>query len=487
MLQTKFAKTIFTLLLASLFILPTPTVDAQAEFDIVLANGRVMDPESGLDAIRNVGIRDSKIAAISPRPLKGKTVVDAKGMVVTAGFIDLHSHGQDDENYRYKARDGVTTALELEVGASPIAAWYAEREGKALINFGATVGHVPVKMAVMKDTGTWLPRDNAVTKKSSPDEVRQIAELIKRGLDEGALGIGFGINYVPTSTRTEILDLFQLAADRKVANYVHMRYAGGVEPGSAVEGLQEVLSDAAATGAALHVVHITSTCLRNTATCLRMIEGAQKRGLDVTTEAYPYTATQTRIESAIYDEGWQERLGMTFKDLQWVTSGERLTAETFAKYRKEGGSVIGHSIPEEISRLAASNPKVIVASDGLITNKQGHPRGAGSFARVLGVYVRQQNTVSLMNALRKMSLAPAQRLETSVPMMRSKGRVKVGADADLIVFDPATVIDRATFENAAQYSTGIPHVIVNGTFVVRDEKIVESVKPGMGIRRKNGS
>lgn len=470
--------------LSVLLISPHSTADAQTDFDVVLANGRVMDPESNLDAVRYVGIRGGKIAAISTTPLRGRTVIDAKGLVVAPGFIDLHSHGQDDENYRYKARDGVTTALEMEVGASPVAQWYADREGKSLINFGATVGHIPAKMAVMKDTGTWLPRDNAVTKKSSPDEVRQVAELIKQGLDEGALGIGFGINYVPTSTRTEILDLFQLAAERKVATYVHMRYAGGVEPGSAVESLQEVLADAVSTGAALHVVHITSTCLRQTATCLRMIEGAQKRGVDVTTEAYPYTATQTRIESAIYDEGWQERLGMTFKDLQWVTTGERLTAETFARYRKEGGSVIGHSIPEEISRLAASNPKVMVASDGLIANKQGHPRGAGSFARVLGVYVRQQKAVSLMDALRKMSLLPAQRLEPSVPMMRAKGRIKVGADADLVVFDPATVIDRATFENAAQYSTGIQHVLVNGAFVVRDEKIVEAVKPGKGIRRK---
>lgn len=479
----KLTQTLFALLVGFLF-LPMSIVDAQAEFDIVLANGRVMDPESGLDAIRHIGIRGNKIAAISTKPLKGKTVIDAKGMVVTAGFIDLHSHGQDDENYRYKARDGVTTALEMEVGASPIAAWYAEREGKSLINFGATVGHVPAKMIVMKDTGTFLPRDNAVTKKSSPDEVRQVTELIKRGLDEGALGIGFGINYVPTSTRKEILDLFQLAAERKVGNYVHMRYAGGIEPGSAIEALQEVLADATSTGAALHVVHLTSTCLRQTATCLQMIEGAKKRGVDVTTEAYPYTATQTRIESAIYDEGWQERLGMTFKDLQWVATGERLTAETFAKYRKEGGVVIGHSIPEEISRMAVSNTKVIVASDGFINNKQGHPRGAGSYARVLGVYVRQQKAASLMDALRKMSLLPAQRLEASVPMMRSKGRVKVGADADLIVFDPTTVIDRATFENAAQYSTGIPHVLVNGVFVVRDEKIVEGVNPGTGIRRK---
>jgi N-acyl-D-aspartate/D-glutamate deacylase len=454
------------------------------EFDIVLANGRVMDPESNLDAIRHIGIRAGKIAAISARPLPGGTVVDVKGLVIAPGFIDLHSHGQDDENYRYKARDGVTTALEMEVGVSPVTAWYTQRVGKSLVNFGATVGHIPVKMAVMKDTGAFLPRDNAINRRSTPDEVRQVTDLIKQGLDEGALGIGFGINYVPTTTRTEVFDLFALAAERGVANYVHVREAGAVEPGSAIGALQEVLADAAGTGAALHVVHITSTCLRQTSTCLQMIEGAARHGLDVTTEAYPYTATQTRLESAIYDEGWQEKLGITFKDLQWVATGERLTAETYARYRKEGGYVIGHAIPEEISRLAAGNPRVMVASDGLIENRQGHPRGAGSFARVLGVYVREQKALSLMDAIRKMSLLPAQRLEKAVPAMRLKGRVKVGADADLTIFDPATVIDRATFEQPALYSEGITHVLVAGVFVVRDEKIVEGAKPGQAIRRQ---
>lgn len=480
----RFARPICGLLLVLCLLSPPPAAVAQnAEFDIVLAGGRVMDPESGLDAIRYVGIRGNKIAAISESALRGRTVVDVKGLVVAPGFIDLHSHGQDDENYRYKARDGVTTALEMEVGASPVAPWYAEREGKSLINYGATVGHIPAKMAVMHDTGTFLPRDNATNRRATPEEVRQVADLIKRGLDEGALGIGFGINYVPTTTRKEILDLFQLAAERGVANYVHMRYAGAVEPGSAIEALQEVIADAAATGAALHVVHVTSTCLRQTAVCLQMIEGARQRGLDVSVEAYPYTATQTRLESAIYDEGWQERLGMTFKDLQWVTTGERLTAESFARYRKEGGSVIGHSIPEEISRLAAANPRVMVASDGLIANGQGHPRGAGTFARVLGVYVRDQKTLGLMDAIRKMSLLPARRLEAAVPAMRAKGRIKIGADADLVVFNPATVIDRATFEKPAQYSTGIPFVLVGGVFVVREDKIVEGVRPGIGIRR----
>ena len=474
-------------LLAGLIILPGLPLSTYAQkvngFDVVLANGRVMDPESGLDAVRFVGIRAGKIAAISTRPLRGRTVVDVKGHVIAPGFIDLHAHGQNEENNRYQVRDGVTTALEMEVGASPVAEWYASREGKSLINFGATVGHIPAKMAVMKDTGLWLPRDNAMNRPATPAEVAAVAELVKKGLDEGALGIGFGINYVPTTTRAEVFDLFAIAAQRGVANYVHVRHAGAIEPGGAVGALQEVLADAAGTGASLHVVHITSMCLRQTTTCLQMIDGAAKRGIDVTTESYPYTATQTRLDSAIYNDGWQEAFGITYKDLQWVATGERLTAETFARYRKEGGPVIGHAIPEDISRLAIAHPRVMVGSDGRLENGKGHPRGVGTFARVLGRYVREQKAVSLMDALRKMTLLPAQRLEKVVPAMRAKGRIKVGADADIVVFDPATVIDRATFENPAQYSTGIPHVLVAGVFVVRDEKIVEGVRPGKAIRR----
>ncbi len=447
-------------------------------YDVVLANGRVMDPESNLDAVRNVGIRGGRIAAVSASPLEGRTVLDVKGMVVTAGFIDLHSHGQTPENYGFKARDGVTTALELEVGVNPVGAWYSAREGRALINFGATSGHIPARMAVMHDSGRLLPRDTAANNAGTPEERKQVYELVRQGLDEGALGIGMGIAYVPKAPREEILELFQLASRRRTPIYVHVRNGGPVEPG-AIDALQEVLANAAATGAPLHVVHITSIGLRETPVCLRMIDGARRRGLDVTTEAYPYTAGMTDLSSAIFDEGWQGRQGdIKYGDLQWAATGERLTADSFARYRKQGGMVAIHSIPEEIVRLAVANPTVMIASDGILESGKGHPRAAGTYARVLGRYVREQHALSLMDALRKVSLLPAERLG-----IQSKGRLQAGADADITVFDPDRVIDRATFDNPAQYSDGIPYVLVNGVLVVKEGVLQGGIAPGRGLRR----
>ena len=453
-------------------------------FDIVLANGRVMDPESGLDAIRNIGIRAGRIEAVSEAPLNGRKLINVQGLVVAPGFIDLHSHGQDDENYKFKAHDGVTTALELEIGVSPVRAWYAARDGKALVNFGASSGHVPARMAVMHDTGDFLPRDRAAHQIATDEERLSIQNAVRQGLDDGAIGIGFGIGYVPNTTREEILKLFQLAASRKAPVFVHMRGNTGLDEDGAIPALQEVIADAAATGVALHVVHIVSSGGRQLANCLQIVGAVQKHGMDVTTEMYPYTASATRIESALFDDGWQRRSRISYHDIQWTATGERLTAETFATYRKQGGSIIVHAIPEENVRLALANPMVMIASDGRMAGGKGHPRSAGTFSRVLGHYVRDEKIVPLMDALRRMTLMPAQRLEASVPAMRNKGRIKPGADADVVVFDPDHIIDKATFEQPAQYSEGILHVLVNGVVVIENGKTVEGVHPGIGLRTK---
>lgn len=448
------------------------------EYDLVLRGGRVMDPASGLDGVRDVGLVGETIRAVSESPLRGRVVVDVSGRVVAPGFVDLHAHGQDLLASSYQVRDGVTTALELEGGAAPVGAFYDAREGDARIHFGATVSHGAARRTVL---GT----DRAgVYGAASPAQIEEIATLLEEGLRAGALGIGIGLQYVPGASRREIHRVMQVAAHAGVPVFCHIRYAGVEEPTAASQAVQEMIAGAAATGASVHIVHIGSSGLSDVPFLLEMIRGARERGVDVTTEVYPYTAASTAIQSAIFDEGWRERLDADYGDIEWIATGERLNAANWAEFRDRGGPVIAHVIPEQAVEDALREPGVIVASDGVpFVEGRTHPRGVGTFARVLGRYVREQGTLGLMDALARMTILPARRLEEAVPAMRWKGRVEVGADADLVVFDPATIRDRATFAEPATPSEGILHVLVGGTFVVRDGELVESARPGRGVRR----
>lgn len=460
---------------AVLLVLLTP-LSAQ-QYDLVIRNGRVIDPESGLDAVRYLGISGGKIQAISATPLEGRAAIDAAGLVVAPGFIDLHSHGQDAENYRCKAMDGVTTALELEVGVADVDAWYDKRKYQSLIHYGAAVGHVPVRMRVMHDPGDFLPTGDAAHRAASDREIAECRRQIEEGLRRGAAGVGLGIQYTPAASRAEIVEMFRAAAKYGATCFVHLR-SGGEQ---SVQALEEAISASAETGAPLHAVHITSNGLRATPRLLHMIEEARARKLDVTTELYPYTAAMTGIESAVFDAGWQSVLGIDYKDLQWAATGERLTAESFARYRRMGGAVILHMIPASAVDAAMASPFAMIASDGGLNNGKGHPRSSGTFARVLGHYVRETGALTLLEAIRKMSLMPAERLQERVPAMRNKGRIREGADADLTLFDPATVADASTYEEPARYSIGIRYVLVNGTVVVSGGKL-RDVTPGRAVR-----
>lgn len=450
------------------------------DLEIALNNGRVIDPESGLDGVRSVGVKAGKIAQISNRPLKAKTVIDTTGLVISPGFIDLHSHGQTPENYQYKARDGVTTALEMEIGVFPVAQWYGERKGKALVNYGATVSHPIARMKVLGDTGSWLPRDKAIATIATPEQHAATLENLRIGMREGGLGVGFGIGYVPGCNQQEIMEAFAAAAEFKRPGFVHTR--DGRQ--KMVESLQEVIANSAVTGAPVHVVHIQASSGRFVDTALKMVDNARAHGIDVTMEAYPYTAGQTQIESSIFDPGWQQRLEADYNDLVWVKTGERLTKETFDKYRKIGGSIVTFTNKDEYVDKAIAHPAIMIASDGMIYDGQGHPRGAGTYARILAVYVRDRKVLTLKDAIAKMSLLPAKRLEAYTPAMRNKGRIKIGADADIAVFDAAKVQDKATYTRPNLYSEGIPHVLVNGVFAVRDGRIVEGVLPGQPVLAK---
>ena len=460
----------------------SPAQAAEPEFDLVLRHGRVIDPESGLDAVRDVGIRQGTIAAVSDHPLRGRVTIDVDGLAVAPGFIDLHQHAQQSEDYRLKAQDGVTTVCELEVGTADVDAWYAAREGKALIHFGVSVGHIPCRMAAMGDRPGFLPGADSATalQPASDAQLAEVTRLIEHGFARGAVAVGLGLQYTPASTMAETLAVYRVAAKYHASCHVHLRSKGDSGPRNVFTAIQELIDASNATGAPSHVCHVQSTSNRATPRALQQISDARSRGTDISVECYPYTAGMTEIKSAVFDPGWQARAGIDFQDLQWAATGERLTAETFANYRQTGGLVIVHSNPEEVVRAAVSHPLTMIASDGL----RGHPRHAGTSARILGRYVREEQVITLAQAIDKLSLMPARRLEARVPAMKRKGRVQVGADADLVVFDPKTVGDRATYEKPDLASVGIPYVLVAGVLVVRDGLVQTEVNPGQAVRAK---
>jgi len=408
-------------------------------YDLVLANGRVMDPESGLDAVRNVAVQRGKIAAISETVLHGRQILDVTGLIVAPGFIDFHAHGQDNTANRYQARDGVTTALDLEAGKFPVVDYYHQRDGKAVLNYGVSVSHHDIRRSIWPEeeqSDTWAYAE------ASAEDIAQILGKFKQGLAEGGIGAGLGLEYTPGVGYDEVYRIFGFMAANDAPVTVHVRRARGtkVAPHSNIAAIQEVLANAAGTGAALHIVHITPSALGDTPTVLEMIAGAREAGVDVSTEVYPYTVV-------------------------WVATGERLTKETFDTYRSqetptESVGVIAHFIPEEAMFYAIAHPLTHIASDGPTWVTGGeHPRGAGTYARIFGRHVRERKDLDLMTAIRKMTFMPAERLQAFVPAMKLKGRIKM------------------------QYSEGIVHVLVGGEFVVKNEQSVEEVFPGKPIRR----
>lgn len=461
-------------------------------YDRVILGGRVMDPASRLDAVRNVGILNGRIAAITVAPLRGRDTVDARGLVVAPGFVDLHAHGQDDESYRYYAMNGVTTALELETGVGPVAGFYAERTGRARVHFGGAASHFYARRIALGDTLVpYDQRQNDTSTKwshtpTTPAVMATVRSVLATELDRGGLGIGMGVAYTPGASAVEILRNFELCAERRLICFTHIRGAGAGASG--FSGLQEVLTDAMVTGASLHVVHINSSSGANFGSAeapefLRAIRQARAHGVDVTTEAYPYTASSTLLQSSLYDRALNTP-GYEFDRIVWAANGEHLTRESFIKYRAQGGIIVHIGGPDTNLDPTFRDSLVMVASDAVpYVNHRGNPRLAGTFARVLGRYARERGLFSMMEALRRMTIMPAERMQGSVPAMARKGRIRIGADADITVFDPATVIDRATVEEPAQYSEGIVHVLVAGTSVVRDAKLVEGVFPGQAIRR----
>lgn len=504
--------------LAALVLPPAPlAAQGAAPYDLVIANGRAVDPETGLDAVRWVGVRAGKIAAISATPLKGKETLDARGMVVAPGFIDLHAHGQYMAAARMQAFDGVTTALELEAGTLPIAAAYAQvaKEGRP-INYGFSAAWLFGRIAEkehMEPDGDIAFFQNAQKKKgwqytiASPEETSRIMARVEQGLKEGALGIGVLAGYAPGYGRKEYYALAQLAKKYDVPTFTHVRYLSVIEPQSTFEAFEELVSLAASTGAHMHISHLNSNSTRDIPIIAEMIRGAQQRGLKITTEAYPYAAGSTVVGAEIFRGNWRERMGgAQASDIE--VNGKPYNDSTLAEVQEKapGTWIVVHFMrPTESAQdqayldQAVLFPGGAVASDAMPWTSQGktitedvwplpadafaHPRSAGTFTRFLRDYVRERKKVDLREGLSRVTLTPARILEGSVPQMKQKGRLQVGKDADVVVFDLATVSDKATFTAPNQRSVGMKHVVVNGVPVIREGELVRGALPGRAIRR----
>jgi cytosine/adenosine deaminase-related metal-dependent hydrolase len=485
-------------------------------FDVVLAGGRVVDPETGLDQVGDVGVRDGSIATVSAAPLAGQVRLEAAGLVVAPGFVDLHSHAQTVPSLRMQALDGVTTALELEAGGYPLAAAYraGADEGRP-INYGFSASWIGARMTVLEQApldGGFAALAAAIGSPGwqrlvdGPTAAAVVAE-VDRELGDGGIGIGLLPGYAPASNREEYLAVAALAARREVPTYTHVRHGHAREPGSCVHGVGELVHVAAMTGAHMHLCHVNSIGWRRAPELLELLDRAKGFGLRLSTEMYPWGAASTVMGAPWFDPAKLEHTGIDPQAMFDASRGRWVRdVEDLAAIRRETPGDIGmfHFLDEtaedDLAVLDAvlAHPDVAVATDAipylsggtpvagpawpLPDNALAHPRVAGTFARTLRRQVRERRLLTLPEAIRRMTLLPVQVVEAAAPDARRKGRIQPGCDADLVAFDPDTVSERATYEDPRQPSHGMRHVLVGGTPLVRDGRLDTTVMPGRPLR-----
>ncbi|MCV9386286.1 amidohydrolase family protein [Reichenbachiella ulvae] len=497
-------------------------VSSDTKFDLVILNGRVMDPETNFDGLRNVGVLDGKIALITEDSISGKETIDAKGHVVAPGFIDIHSHISDFPfGQKLSLRDGVTTPLDMEAGAYPVNDWYAKLEGKSQTNYGAAVSAAAVREILsnpdyQSNTASILldafdPHNESGFNMSlteflpSPEQINEMEAMLEEGVEQGALGLGAVPGYMTRGTTSRETIMWQrLMGEHGLSTVLHGRFSSQMPPTTGILGTQEMLASVAAYGGGLYVSHLHQQALNYTPAALDLVKACKNNGLNTVAAIYPYWQGAT-VAGADYlaPDNYQRNMDRSYEDIIEVATMKPLTKERYDELLKTqpGASVIFGGVKEEIMLQALADSSTMIESDAAplsITetgelalewstpyeSAQGHPRGAGSHAKALRL-VREKNLMPLMLAISKMSYMQAQFLQDNgVKQMTRKGRLQEGADADITIFDPETVTDNATMAKGGLPSTGIPYVIVNGTVVVRDSKVMEGVYPGQPIRNK---
>ncbi len=469
----------------------SPSHTAPPKYDLVIHDGRVMDPETGLDAVKTIGISGGEITMIGETSLEGIREIDASGMIVSPGFIDIHSHSPTPLGVKYQVLDGVTTQLDLEAGAFPINAYGFMIKGRSPLNYGNSVSHLSVRSKIIEgldkpylfdETGPVAPGAAFVTPATSA-QISAMRVLLNDGLDQGGIGIGVLLDYISSAVSAEELEMiFEVAGTRNVPITIHVRRG---LPGDSA-GAKEVIALAEQTGAPVLICHITHSAMQGLPEWLALIDAANARGAKVTTETLSYAAGGTSIGAAVFHRDWQNVFNISYEDVQWTATGEWLTEETFKAYQatEPTGMINHHYVKEDWIETAIRWPGMMISSDvtpAITEDVLSNPNLAGTFSRFIGHYARDQQVIDLMDALARVSLYPAQWLETSTPAFMRKGRLQVGMDADIVIFDLATLEAKAEYGAPYQASEGIRSVIVGGVEVAKGGAIVEGTAPGVHI------
>ena len=443
-------------------------------YETVIANGRVIDPETGFDSTAYVAVEGKKIVRISADPIAGKFIIDAKGLVVAPGFIDILSYPTNGYGEWYKVADGVTSNLCMHGMDNPLSTFLKETEQHSPpVNYGGAVDHYEHR----KILGYGIQR-------TSDDERNLLLERAERDLQTGALGVHQQPEYTVDLQRSEIVDHGHLAAKYDAPLCLHLRHSYDNEFGSQENAIEEALFVARETGCSIHIEHLNSTGgTGRMKEAIAQIQTARDAGLSVTACVYPYTFWATNAGSARFDN-FQEKFGITFNDLQEAGKPNRLTEETFAIARRDNRLVAAYAMSEEDITEALKIPWVIIGSDAILERpNNNHPRSAGCFSRLLGFYVREKKVLSLPDAVAKVTILPANLLESSSSEMKLRGRLQPGAVADITMFDPMKINDRADISNPAQESLGVINVMVGGKLVRQNGSNNKDIQPGVPLLR----
>ncbi|WP_090444980.1 N-acyl-D-amino-acid deacylase family protein [Natronincola peptidivorans] len=436
-------------------------------YDLKIRNAKILELDSNQETICNIGIKDGAISCIGYCPESSREEIDAKGSIVSPGFIDIHMHEETLKSYKISSPYDISHSM-LLMGVTTCVAGNCGINKQSLEDFVEFINHNGAPTNYMSFVGHNYLR-NVVGNinpynKSSAIQIDDMKRLVIKAVEGGALGVSFGLEYSPGTDLEEVFQLCSAVDDRNMLLSAHYRK----DARYAVQSLNELIQISTATNFPMQISHIGSCCAYGMMQeCLDIIKQAIDHGIDLSIDCYPYDAFGTYIGSAVFDEGCFELWNKSYDSIL-LTEGEyrgiRCDKDLFYQMRSEYPEieVITFVMNEDEVIQAIQSPLVMVASDGFFKNGQGHPRGAGTFPRVLGRYVRENQYLTLVDALKKMTSMPAKRLGLS-----NKGEVTEGFDADLVIFNPDTINDLATFEEPKTPPVGIDYVIVNGEIAVQ--------------------